>query len=869
MAQGAMHSPHPKLSFLCYTLVLTLGGMSLLGARAATLPAGFAEAEVASFDYTPTCMEFSPEGPLFVALQNGVMPVWKDGTQLSANFFADEPLVTDSADERGLLGIAFDPAFATNRYIYVYYTVNGEDHRNRVSRFTANSAGLLALPGSEHVIWEGDPHEAYNHNGGAIHFGADGKLYIATGDAAVRTNAPSLTSQHGKILRVNADGTIPLDNPFYDGEGPNQDAVWSLGLRNPFTFAIQPGTGRMFVNDVGEASWEEINDGGTLSSGRGLNYGWPSTEGDFDPVANPGLTRPFFAYGRRGTPMPSGGIITGGAFYNPATNTFGSAYQGDYFFADLGEGWIYSIDLATRQPAPFITGAFAVDLKVADDGSLYYLSFSQYKVYRVEKLGLSAPMFTVLPQDLAVDVGTEVTFRVDATGAPAIQWQRSSNNGASWKNIRNAKAKTYTFVTTAADDNTLFRAVATNAKGTAYSAAARLSVVVNNPPAAPVITVLSGLTNGKYIAGKKITFTCSGTDPDEGPLGDDSFQWTLTRLTAIDKGDRDRDKLPGLSQTEVSGTFSRAFSFIPAVTGPYERTDVAYALTLVARDAKGAATMQRLIIYPSLSTVTLASVPAGLPFTVDGQPLRKTSSFTSVSGFAHTVSAAQSQALGKVTYAFVSWSDSGSASHSIKPPVGASTYTATYSVGSLPQGWANGDIGATAYAGSAAFRITPPDWLSFTINGSGSLAGKKEGFHFVSLPATGDCTISAIITSFPAVKGANGALAGLMIRADSDVGSPFFFVGVNSKGSLQILSRDRVGQPVVATTPSAGNEGWIRITRQGGVVTAAVSALRTTWKDVGSKNTVQLPANTRIGLMVLSGGNGWQPVTFESVQAAP
>lgn len=229
MARGAMHPcVSSSRSFLRYSLVVALGGVSFLGARAATLPAGFAEAEVASFDYNPTSMEFSPEGPLFIALQTGVMPVWKDGTQLSANFFVDEPLVTDSADERGLLGIVFDPAFAKNRY--VYYTVNGEDHRNRVSRFTANAAGLLALADSEHVIWEGDPHEAYNHNGGAIHFGEDGKLYIATGDAAVRTNAPSLASQHGKILRVNADGSIPLDNTFYDGAGPNADAIWSLGL---------------------------------------------------------------------------------------------------------------------------------------------------------------------------------------------------------------------------------------------------------------------------------------------------------------------------------------------------------------------------------------------------------------------------------------------------------------------------------------------------------------------------------------------------------------------------------------------------------------------------------------------------------------
>ena len=169
---------------------------------AANLPNGFTESEVASFLGSPTCMEFSPDGKLFIAQQNGVMPVWQNGSELAANFFANSPLVTDSSGERGLLGIAFDPNFASNRFVYVYYTTNVADRHNRVSRFTADSSGNLALAGSEQIIWEGDAHSASNHNGGAIHFGPDGKLYIATGDNASGSNSQSLSNLHGKILRI-------------------------------------------------------------------------------------------------------------------------------------------------------------------------------------------------------------------------------------------------------------------------------------------------------------------------------------------------------------------------------------------------------------------------------------------------------------------------------------------------------------------------------------------------------------------------------------------------------------------------------------------------------------------------------------------
>src|SRR5438105_1496541 len=142
-------------------------------------------------------------------------------------------------------------------------------------------------------------------------FAPDGKLYVGVGENGNGANSQTLANRLGKMLRINADGSIPTDNPFYNvASGPNR-AIWALGLRNPFTFSVQPGTGRIFINDVGQSTWEEIDD-----LVKGGNYGWPATEG---PTDNPNFISPVFAY-QHDTGEPQGRAITGGAFYNPATN---------------------------------------------------------------------------------------------------------------------------------------------------------------------------------------------------------------------------------------------------------------------------------------------------------------------------------------------------------------------------------------------------------------------------------------------------------------------------------------------------------------------------------------------------------------------
>ena len=124
-------------------------------------------------------------------------------------------------------------------------------------------------------MWQGVADStSTDHHGGGLAFGPDGKLYISTGDNGDPPTVQSLTSHHGKILRVNKDGTIPSDNPFFDGNGPNIDAIWARGLRNPYRFSFDSATGRMYIGDVGQNSIEEVNIGVA-----GANYGWPTCEG--------------------------------------------------------------------------------------------------------------------------------------------------------------------------------------------------------------------------------------------------------------------------------------------------------------------------------------------------------------------------------------------------------------------------------------------------------------------------------------------------------------------------------------------------------------------------------------------------------------
>jgi glucose/arabinose dehydrogenase len=428
-----------------------------------TLPAGFSEAAVGTGINSATAMEIAPNGDLWVLEQTGRVLRFHSGSTTPDVVGNLSGLGVDSQNERGVLGIAFDPSYATNKWIYIYYTTTNPTLHNRVSRFTVNDSiasdyflvgsgttgsdrGSTGTP-TETVIFDIDDLNplAGNHNGGAIHFGPDGKLYVAVGDNANGANAQSLTTLKGKMLRINKDGTIPTDNPFVGLTTGKDQAIWALGLRNPFTFAFQPGTGRMFINDVGELSWEEIDDGIA-----GSNYGWPSAEGNTGIApTSPGTYRgPVYTYSH-GNAVFQGHSITGGAFYDPTTQMFPNQYAGEYFFADFVSGWINVFDPSTGAVRQFATNdGAAVDLKVGSDGSLYYLARVTGQVMRVTYTPAVQDITPSPTDSLGGVVGTFANGGVPGiavVGLPGSSmgtWQFSLDGGAHWMNFGTVSAST-------------------------------------------------------------------------------------------------------------------------------------------------------------------------------------------------------------------------------------------------------------------------------------------------------------------------------------------------------------------------------------------------------------------------------------------
>ncbi len=629
---------------VCYISALVFSFIT--SARAATLPTGFAETVITSDLQSPTAMAFAPDGRLFVCEQGGQLRVIKNGTLLATPFLT---VSTDSTGERGLLGVAFDPDFSTNHFVYIYYTVLVSPIHNRVSRFTAN--GDMAVAGSEVPILDLDSLSgATNHNGGALHFGPDGKLYVAVGDNAKSSNSQTLANLLGKILRINPDGTIPSDNPFFNTASGNNRAIWALGLRNPYTFAFQSGTGRMFINDVGQNTWEEINDGIA-----GSNYGWPTTEG---PTSDPNFRGPIFAYQHGSGPL-TGCAITGGTFYNPPTNQFPASYVGKYFFADFCNGWIRLLNPANNTATAFATGiASPVDLQVASDGSLYYLARGDGSVRRVRYTASQAPSISQNPASKTVSVGQSATFTVQASGTAPLsyQWQR---NGV---NIGGATSASYTLSNAQlSDSGAKFRAVVTNSFGTATSTQATLTVTSNQPPTGSITAPVAGTL---YNAGDTINYAGTGTDPEDGTLPASAFTWRV---------DFHHDTHVHPFKRPTTGAKSGSFT-IPTVGET--SANVFYRITLTVKDSEGLAHTSTRDVRPRKVTLTLVSNPTGLQLKLDGQPFTAPQSVVSVVGMRRSIGAVTPQAAGDVYYQFASWSDGGAATHYIYTPATNTTYTA-------------------------------------------------------------------------------------------------------------------------------------------------------------------------------------------------
>jgi len=341
-------------------------------APAATVPPGFSETTLASgISGGITAIDWAPDGSnrLFVTVKNGPVRIVKNGALLPTPFFTFSPFTNS---ECGVLGLCFDPDFLTNKRVFVFVTVS-----NRIQRIVSltDSDGNDVADGPPVTIVDNLPTLGVNHDGGGLGIGHDNKLYWGVGDlgdARIGLNG-DLSSLASKIGRANLDGSVPNNNPFFDGTGPNNDFIWARGCRNPFTLTFQPTTGKLWVNVVGDG-WEQIFrvDAGDHAGDR--------TRENTQPI---GYIRPQIAYPTNGGPF--GGCVTGGTFYS--ANAFPAAYHGNFFFGDFNSGNVMRAVLDAGNNVSgttlWITGVSqTIDVATGPDGALTYASYGG-TIYRL------------------------------------------------------------------------------------------------------------------------------------------------------------------------------------------------------------------------------------------------------------------------------------------------------------------------------------------------------------------------------------------------------------------------------------------------------------------------------------------------------
>ena len=699
-------------SFIC--LILPLLG------QAAQLPPGFVETQIAT-GLDPTTLAVAPDGRVFIAEKNGRIRLVENGALLPDPFLS---IAVDNYNERGLSGLALDPDFELNHYCYVFYTVPGGNY-NRISRFTAN--GNYALPDSEEVLMELTPLAGSIHNGGAMAFGNDGQLYIAVGDGANPETGQDLNTTLGKILRINKDGSIPEDNPFYEQLSGQARAIYAYGFRNPFTMAIDPVSGAIFANDVGSDRYEEVNQ--VL---RGGNYGWPLQEGMGSPPFPSQYQAPRHAYNH-----DVGCAVIGATFCRSAQQHFPPEYTGRYFFADYCNGTIWTLAPGTsEQPEVFATGINRpVALHFAPDGSLYYLerrglgggsqtdntSSSDGVLWKVSYTGSGLPFVSAQPQPLLRAVGETANFYCAASGAPplAYQWQKDGED------IPGATAAQLDYPEVGlADDGSLFRCRISNAEGEVFTQTALLSVTANTRPLPQILLPSAGST---YRAGDVLTFEGMADDAEDGALPEGQLSWRIDFH-------HDDHTHPGMApQVGDSGSFA-----IPSIGET--SSNVWYRIHLTATDSEGLSQSVYRDVLPEKRDLQLQTQPPGLQVRLDGRTLDSPHTEQAVVGVIRSLRAPDSQVKDGQFYVFDRWAEvGGNPLLSFAMPDSNTTFTAQYQEVQLGTG--TGLTGAYYDEVLHEFEGDPDFWrIDATIDfqwGAGSPAASLVGNDFFNIRWTG------------------------------------------------------------------------------------------------------------------------------------
>ena len=697
-----------KLRHMGFRGLLVLSGVVLIAlgfavraqsAEAANPPPNFTEIPIADSIFSPISVTMAPDGRAFIMTDAGQALVIKNDVLLNTPLFDIRNRVDDFGD-RGLMNMAFDNNFEENGFIYVVYTFDTNDAddgvgRQRLVRFTVNGDRAT----DETLLFDDFPEDpdVDLHYGGAVEHGNDGKLYVTIGDFLIGRNGQDRSNLKGTILRLNTDGSIPTDNPFFDELQGTSRAIFAYGVRNPWQTAENPRTGEIFFSDVGASRFEELN---VLEAG--ANYGWFEAEGPKDPndPSQDSFVDPLWAY-RHVDNFPNdpfaGCAIVGGSFYETNNPTFPPEFHGQYFTGDFCQGTIVTVDPATGQPTQFMDGfnEGLVDMAVSPtNGDLYVLdqtfnddtTFPRGGISKISFVGPQTDItITAQPSNQSVALGGEASFfvAVTAPGDITYQWLRNGTviPGATDSNFRINTVRN-------SHNNDVFSVRVSSAGQTITSDGAVLTLSNNTAPV-PVIS-FSG-ADGGYEAGEPISFSGSATDAEDGAIAGSTLRWDIR----LNHDDHDHGLVAGLI------TNAGTYSLPPTIE---TSTNVFLTLYLTATDSDGTSTTVTQRIDPKIVTLTLETNPGNLDVELEGVTESAPFSFDSVVGVVREISAPESQTQNGTTFTFANWSD-GLGRNAVRvTPDQDQTLTANYTGGP-----ANGDC--VVRASGAGILLTYSDEL--------------------------------------------------------------------------------------------------------------------------------------------------------------